>query len=549
MPFKLCQNKRAGHYELSKEMYIVSVQLLDGSVLQCTLASESTGQVCLDYVCLRLNLRQSIFFGLRCKTNRMVYRWIELDKPLRKQFDKSEQNQLRLFFGVIYHTPNVHTITDEVTRYYFYLQMRADILEGRLLVSPQKAILLASYSLQVEFGDFDEFRHTVEVFRDWMLLPKHLTQSPQILEDLIRQVILGYKSLQGLPQWQAELLYISEAQQCEGYGEEYFPGRDEDGNDVFVGYYSEGLIVKRLQGPPLKYRWEEVCGIHCNKRNFTVNCAELSNLCFQMEDAETAKYAAFLFNLQSKFFRSVSAVERKNDAFLESDLSSCPRLRKVPFVRREGHTDLKRDLGLRIDSSSMYHLHMLNGNVGQNSRKAFSSVNLSLPYSEAQLDSLPKNGGMVTAPSCGQTACNSNCRNVTPTIDAQVHDSALAVTGMLSRVKLPAYRSAPDYETALSQPSLDEYNLAVWRELQGEQQRRAQMANPCSTPSSNVSSQSLHSTDYTVPSGLLLKQGHRNLEQNTTASSSNLEVGFGSHPFLNRNSKSTILSSSYGNRS
>uniref|UniRef100_A0A5S6QVH5 protein-tyrosine-phosphatase n=1 Tax=Trichuris muris TaxID=70415 RepID=A0A5S6QVH5_TRIMR len=543
MPFKLCQNKRAGHYELSKEMYIVSVQLLDGSVLQCTLASESTGQVCLDYVCLRLNLRQSIFFGLRCKTNRLVYRWIELDKPLRKQFDKSEQNQLRLFFGVIYHTPNVHTITDEVTRYYFYLQMRADILEGRLLVSPQKAILLASYSLQVEFGDFDEFRHTVEVFRDWMLLPKHLTQSPQILEDLIRQVILGYKSLQGLPQWQAELLYISEAQQCEGYGEEYFPGRDEDGNDVFVGYYSEGLIVKRLQGPPLKYRWEEVCGIHCNKRNFTVNCAELSNLCFQMEDAETAKYAAFLFNLQSKFFRSTSSAERKNDAFVDGDLSSFPRLRKVPFSRRECHPDLRRDFGLRIDSSSMYHLHMLNGGVAQNSRKAYSSVNLSLPCSAAQFDSSPKHGGTVTASCCGQPACVSSCGNATTTAGGQVHDSATAVTEMLSRIKLPSYRNAPDYETALSQPSLDEYNLAVWRELQGAQQRRVQMANACSTPSSNVSSQSLHSTDYAISSGLLLNQSHRNLEQGA-GSNTNLDMGFGSHPLLSRNSKSTILSSS-----
>ncbi|KAL1233735.1 Tyrosine-protein phosphatase non-receptor type [Trichinella spiralis] len=428
------------------------------------------GKVCLDYVCYRLNLRQSVFFGLRYKSNRLVYRWVELDKPLRKQFDKSVQH-LKLHFGVVFHTPCVNTLIDDVTRYYYYLQMRADILEGRLLVSPEKAILLASYSLQVEFGDYDENKHTVDVFRHWMLLPKHLTQSPQILEDLVRQVILGYKSLRGLPQAQAELLYTSEAQKCEGYGEEYFPGRDEDGNDVFVGYYSEGVIVKRLQGPPLKYRWEEVSSIHWNKRNFVVNCAELSNLCFQMEDAETARYAATLFSLQSQFFRSCDLKEyaplepkRPQESVFDCDTRQLSHFRRVPmnlYVSGGWNREGTAAFPCRSDHTSLYHLDKLydDDKLLPSSRKAHSSGNLACPTTIMISDNdRAASSRPIPARSTSKLALSSA--------------SSASLVGT-EAVDVPAYRTAPNYETALSQPSLDEYNLALYKALQSEQSVKA----------------------------------------------------------------------------
>lgn len=56
-----------------------------------------------------------------------------------------------------------------------------------------------------------------------------MTQSSQVMDDLIKQVLVGYKALRGLSRTQAELLYITEAQQCDGYGEEYFSGRVSSG--------------------------------------------------------------------------------------------------------------------------------------------------------------------------------------------------------------------------------------------------------------------------------------------------------------------------------
>lgn len=42
-------------------------------------------------------------------------------------------------------------LQEEYTRYQFYLQVRRDILEGRLQLAPSTAILLASYTVQCEY--------------------------------------------------------------------------------------------------------------------------------------------------------------------------------------------------------------------------------------------------------------------------------------------------------------------------------------------------------------------------------------------------------------
>ena len=55
-------------------------------------------------------------FGLRFVNKKLQFRWIELDKPLKKQLDKRADSSL-LYFGVMFYIPNAHRIEDEMTRY------------------------------------------------------------------------------------------------------------------------------------------------------------------------------------------------------------------------------------------------------------------------------------------------------------------------------------------------------------------------------------------------------------------------------------------------
>ena len=61
-----------------------------------------------------------------------------------------------------FYVHDVSLLEDEVTRLHYFLQLKLDVIEGRLRCNYEQAIVLASYSLQAEFGDHDPEKHTLE---------------------------------------------------------------------------------------------------------------------------------------------------------------------------------------------------------------------------------------------------------------------------------------------------------------------------------------------------------------------------------------------------
>lgn len=59
-----------------------------------------------------------------------------------------------------------------ICRYHYFLQLKQDVIEGRISCTPQQAVELASYSMQAEFGNFDAERHTAHYLKDFQLFPK-----------------------------------------------------------------------------------------------------------------------------------------------------------------------------------------------------------------------------------------------------------------------------------------------------------------------------------------------------------------------------------------
>lgn len=62
-------------------------------------------------------LLQTHYFGLwfHGKTQAPSQRWVELEKPLKKQLDKFGNEPL-LFFGVMFYVPSVSRLEHEATR-------------------------------------------------------------------------------------------------------------------------------------------------------------------------------------------------------------------------------------------------------------------------------------------------------------------------------------------------------------------------------------------------------------------------------------------------
>jgi hypothetical protein len=84
-----------------------------------------------------------------------------------------------------FYVHDVSLLEDEVTRYHYFLQLKLDVTEGRLRCNFEQAIVLASYSLQAEYGDHDPEKHTFEYLQEFPLLPKPMMQ--QFPEDKIRK--------------------------------------------------------------------------------------------------------------------------------------------------------------------------------------------------------------------------------------------------------------------------------------------------------------------------------------------------------------------------
>lgn len=273
MPFRLRIGKRSQQYNVAnKDLFVIPIEILTNEPIECTLFATSIGQECLNNVCQRLGLQQPEYFGLLFKSKRGIHQWVDLSKPLKKQLDKYSVES-RLFLRLQYFVPNLHFLSDEVSRYHYFCAMKLLVIEGRLQCNRDEAVLLASFSLQAEFGDFNPERHTAQYLNNFALFPRSMITNNKVEQDLLLEcVINAYRNLQGVPPNVAEIYYISEAQQLEGYGQEGFPAKDTDsGAEVCLGVSLRGIFVVHCNSPKIElFKWTDIANLIHQKKVFTV---------------------------------------------------------------------------------------------------------------------------------------------------------------------------------------------------------------------------------------------------------------------------------------
>ncbi|XP_055546837.1 tyrosine-protein phosphatase non-receptor type 14 isoform X1 [Wyeomyia smithii] len=304
MPFKL-KLKKSRHYNvMSKSLFVISVDHLDSSTkIDCTLSSESTGQECLENVCQRISIQQPEFFGLRYEVKGSAtgeMRWVDLDRPISRQLEKFSANMKVLYLRVMYYVlSGVSLIHDEGTRNYYFLQLKHDVVEGRINCDPKQAVFLANYSRQAEYGNHQD-RHTVEYLKTLLSFPREMIQA-DLLETLTEEVIQQANAMHNVTQGAAESLYISACQQLDGYGQETFSAKDDSGSDVTLGISVSGIIV--ASDANKFYPWRDIKNVLNHKKYFNIECSDPNeNVRFTVSDSTTGSYIWRLCALQHRFF-------------------------------------------------------------------------------------------------------------------------------------------------------------------------------------------------------------------------------------------------------
>ncbi|XP_058254897.1 tyrosine-protein phosphatase non-receptor type 21 isoform X1 [Hemibagrus wyckioides] len=314
LPFGL-KLKRTRRYTVSSKSCLVTrIQLLNGEFVEFTLSVESTGQECLEAVAQRLELREIMYFSLWYFNKQNQQRWIDLEKPLKKQLDKYGQEPT-VYFGVIFYVPTVSQLQQEITRYQYYLQLKKDVLEGRIPCSIEQAIRLAGLAVQADFGDFNRY-DSQEFLQKFVLFPMEWIQDERVVEEATQKVALLYQSYRGMPVQEAELLYMQEVEKMEGYGQESFQAKDSQGADILIGSCLDGIFVKHKNGrASLLFRWNDINNMTHNKSFFALELANKEDtIQFQTEDMETSKYVCRMCLARHRFYKINKSTLEESEA-------------------------------------------------------------------------------------------------------------------------------------------------------------------------------------------------------------------------------------------
>ncbi|XP_037541787.1 tyrosine-protein phosphatase non-receptor type 14 [Nematolebias whitei] len=475
MPFRLKLRRTRRYNVLSKNSFVTRIRLLDTNVIECTLSVESTGQECLEMVAQRLELRETHYFGLwfQGKTQTPAQRWVELEKPLKKQLDKFGNEPL-LFFGVMFYVPSVSRLEQEATRYQYYLQVKKEVLDGRLPCTVEQGIRLAGLAVQADFGDFTDFP-SQDFLREYALFPVNWPNGEEVQEDWTKRVAEEHKSHCGMQPAEAELLYIKEVEKLDSFGQESFLAKDNYTNDIFIGVSFIGLFVKHRNGRSIMlHKWKDIGTIAHNKSAITVEITSRDDtINFHMEDMEMAKYIARLFTARHKFYK-------QNKICIEPTHSPAPIRRRPTWNHR---LSLTRPQSCNFQS---VHEHY------QDLQSSQDSIFHEDPYykSETSLDPVDfpfrngtvTNGSMYSSPSLG--SLNRSQTFVAPSpmsSNLSIPGSELMRPDYIpshrhSAIIAPSYRPTPDYDAVMRQKR---HMVPAHHDFHSQSMRSLNISNAC----------------------------------------------------------------------
>lgn len=363
-------------------------------------------------------------------------RWIDLQRPISRELEKYAPNTKVLYLRVMFYViSGVSLIHDEATRNYYFLQLRQDVVEGRISCDPKQAVILANYCYICEYGDFQDRHQSVDYLKSFLSFPKHFVESG-MLEALTQEVIQQHHrdKVQDISQAAAEEFYISLCQQLDGYGQETFTARNENSIEVMLGISVSGIIVAH-SGKHKFYPWREIQNVVNHKRNFNIETAE-QNVKFVLDDADSGRYIWKLCISQHTFFMNYEQnhVGQVSSLFRNSTVS-------------------KEDLMISDDRLCTASMYNSTSNLGSNKNNHFIRVT----SSESILDRVESKKSLQMSNSSQWNINNGSQHSLVNRAQSSIDLANPNVKDHL-RSLLPSYRPAPSYEAVMMEKTMPESN-------------------------------------------------------------------------------------------
>ncbi|XP_061216664.1 protein 4.1 isoform X31 [Neopsephotus bourkii] len=242
-----------------RNMYC-KVVLLDDTLFECAVDKHAKGQDLLKKVCDHLNLLEEDYFGLAIWDTPTSRTWLDPAKEIKKQVHGGPWD---FTFNVKFYPPDPAQLTEDITRYYLCLQLRQDILTGRLPCSFATLALLGSYTVQSELGDYDPDLHGPDYITEFKLAPNQT-------KELEEKVVELHKTYRSMTPAQADLEFLENAKKLSMYGVDLHQAKDLEGVDITLGVCSSGLLVYKDKLRINRFPWPKVLKISYKRSSFFI---------------------------------------------------------------------------------------------------------------------------------------------------------------------------------------------------------------------------------------------------------------------------------------
>uniref|UniRef100_A0A3Q3GYY5 FERM, ARHGEF and pleckstrin domain-containing protein 2 n=1 Tax=Labrus bergylta TaxID=56723 RepID=A0A3Q3GYY5_9LABR len=314
----------------------IRVQGLDDSQEFFDVDSKALGQDLLSEVFLRGNLMESDYFGLEFQNMQMNWVWLEPTKWIVKQVRRPANTLFRL--SVKFFPPDPGQLQEEFTRYLFSLQMKRDLMEGRLICTENTGALLASHLVQSEIGDYDDAAD-----RDFLRMNKLLPYQEKVQERIME---LHRRHLGQTPA-ESDFQILEIVRKLDMYGVRYHPASDREGTKINLAVSHMGLQVFQGNTKINTFNWSKIRKLSFKRKRFLIKLhpevhgPHQDTLEFMMGSRDQCKIFWKICVEYHSFFRLFDQPQPKTKAILFTRGSSfrySGRTQKqlVEYVRENG---------------------------------------------------------------------------------------------------------------------------------------------------------------------------------------------------------------------
>uniref|UniRef100_A0A8C8HA94 FERM domain-containing protein n=1 Tax=Oncorhynchus tshawytscha TaxID=74940 RepID=A0A8C8HA94_ONCTS len=251
----------------------VRVTTMDAE-LEFAIQPNTTGKQLFDQVVKTVGLREVWFFGLQYVDSKGYSTWLKLNKKVTAQ-DVKKENPLQFKFRAKFFPEDVsEELIQEITQRLFFLQVKEAILNDENYCPPETAVLLASYSVQAKYTDYNKDSHKPGYLTNDRLLPQRVLEQHKLTKEQWEDRIqTWHEEHRGMLREDSMMEYLKIAQDLEMYGVNYFEIKNKKGTELWLGVDALGLNIYEHEDkltPKIGFPWSEIRNISFNDKKFVI---------------------------------------------------------------------------------------------------------------------------------------------------------------------------------------------------------------------------------------------------------------------------------------